>query len=95
VEVPHGEIVVADVADGGSGRREDVEASVYAELPDTEEMGAVRDDDDMVEIVFVSDGSEAMDLLLGIDGTGFGDDVAEGYAIGEKVVAADAALGVA
>ena len=36
-----------------------------------------------------------MDLLLGVDGVGFGDDVAEGDAVGEEVVAADAALGVA
>ena len=58
-------------------------------------MGAVGDDDDVVEIVFVGDGGEAVDLLLGVDGVGFGDDAAEGDPIGEEVVAADTALGVA
>ena len=56
---------------------------------------AVGDDDDVVEIVLVGDGGEAMDLLLGVDGAGFGDDAAEGDSVGEEVVAADAAFGVA
>ena len=38
---------------------------------------------------------EAVDLLLGVDGVGLGDDVGEGDAVGEEVVAAYAALGVA
>ena len=58
-------------------------------------MGAVGDDDDVVEIVFAGDGGEAMDLLLGVNGAGFGDDVGEGNAVGEEVVAAYAAFGVA
>ncbi len=58
-------------------------------------MRAVGDNDDVVEIVFVGDGGEAVDLLLGVDGAGLGDDVAEGDAVGEEVVAADAAFGVA
>ena len=58
-------------------------------------MGAVGDDDDVVEIVFAGDGGEAVDLLLGVDGAGLGDDAAEGDAVGEEVVAADAAFGVA
>ena len=58
-------------------------------------MGAVGDDDDVVEVVFVGDLGEAVDLLLGVDGAGLGDDVAEGNAVGEEVVAADAALGLA
>ena len=80
---------------GGAGRGVDVEAGVAAELADAEEMGAVGDDDDVVEIVLAGDGGEAMDLLLGVDGAGLGDDVAEGDAVGEEIVAADAALGVA
>ena len=84
-----------DVAEGGAGRGVDVEAGVFAELADAEEVGAVGDDDDVVEIVFVGDGGEAVDLLLGVDGAGFGDDVAEGDAVGEEVVAAYAAFGVA
>src|SRR5258705_646819 len=95
VEVAHGEIVVADVAHGGPRRGVDVEAGVFAELADAEEVGGVGDDDDVVEIVFAGDGGEAMDLLLGIDGAGFGDDAAEGNSIGEEVVAADASFGVA
>ena len=95
MEVAHGEVVVVDVADGGAGRGEDVEAGVLAELADTEEVSAVGDDDDAVKIVFVGDGGEAVDLLLGVDGAGLGDDVAEGDAVGEEVVAADASLGVA
>ena len=58
-------------------------------------MGCVGDDDDVVEIVFAGDGGEAVNLLLGVDGAGFGDDAAEGDSVGEEVVAADAALGVA
>src|ERR1700737_4440540 len=58
-------------------------------------MGCVGDYDDVVEIVFTRDGGEAVDLLLGVDGAGFGDDAAEGDSIGEEVVAADASLGVA
>ena len=56
VEVPHGEVVVADVAYRRSRRSEDIEAGIFAELADAEEMGAVGDDDDMVEVVFVGDG---------------------------------------
>ncbi len=66
-----------------------------AELADAEEVGAVGDDDDVVEVVFAGDGGEAVDLLLGVDGVGLGDDVVEGNAVGEEVVAADAAFGVA
>jgi len=95
VEVAHGQIVVADVADGGAGRGVDVEAGVFAELADAEEMSAVGDDDDVLQVVFAGDGGEAVDLLFGVDGAGLGDDVAEGDAIGEEVVAADAAFGVA
>jgi hypothetical protein len=95
VEVAHGEVVVADVTDGGAGRGVDVEAGVFAELADAEEVGAVGDDDDMVQVVFVGDGGEAVDLLVGVDGAGLGEDVAEGDAIGKEVVAADAAFGVA
>jgi len=58
-------------------------------------MGAVGDDDDVVELVFVGDGSEAVDLLLGIDGLGLGDDVGEGDAVGEEVVAAYSAFSIA
>ena len=95
VEVAHGEVVVADVAEEWARRGVDVEAGVSAELADAEEMGAVGDDDDVVEVVLLGDGGEAVDLLLGVDGAGLGDDVAEGDAVGEEVVAADAALGVA
>ena len=95
MEVAHGHVVVADVAEGGPGRGVDVEASVFAQLADAEEVGCVGDDDDVTEIVFVSDGSQAANLLLGVDGVGFGDDVAEGYAIGEKIVPAYASFGVA
>ena len=58
-------------------------------------MRAVGDDDDVMEVVFAGDGGEAVDLLLGVDGASLGDDVAEGDAVGEEVVAADAAFGVA
>ena len=55
VEVAHGKVVVADVAEGGAGRGVDVEACVFAELANAEEMGAIGDDDDVVEAVFVGD----------------------------------------
>ena len=58
-------------------------------------MGAVGDDDDVVEIVFAGDGGEAVDLLFGVDGAGFGDDAAEGNSVGEEIVATDAPFGVA
>lgn len=58
-------------------------------------MGTVGYDDDVMEVVFVGDGGEAVDLLFGVDGAGFGDDAAEGDAVGEEIVAAYAALGVA
>jgi len=95
VEVAHGEVVVADVTQGGAGRSVDVEASVLAERTNAEEMSAVRDDDDVVEIIFVGDGGEPVDLLLGVDGAGLGDDAAEGNSVGEEVVAADAAFCIA
>ena len=57
-------------------------------------MGPVGDDDDVVEVVFAGDGGEAVDLLLGVDGVGLGDDVGEGDSVGEEIVAAYAALGV-
>jgi hypothetical protein len=95
VEVAHGEIVVADVAYGRARRRVDVEARVFAEFADAEEMGCVGDDDDVMEIIFASDGGEAVDLLLGVDGAGLGDDAAEGDSICEEIVAANASFGVA
>ncbi len=95
VKVAHGEVVVADVADGGAGRGVDVESGVLAELADAEEVGRIRDDDDVTEIVFARDGGEAVHLLPGIDGAGLGDDAAEGNSVGEEIVPADAALGVA
>ena len=58
-------------------------------------MGAVADDGDVLEVVLAGDGGEAMDLLLGVDGVGLDDDVGEGDAVGEEIVAAYAALGVA
>ena len=58
-------------------------------------MGSVGDDDDVVEIVFAGDGGETVDLLPGIDGACLGDDAAEGNAVGEEIVATDAAFGVA
>ena len=95
VEIAHGEVVVADVADGGAGRRVDVESSVFAELADAEEMGRIGDDDDVMEIVLVGDGSQAVDLLLGVDGAGLGDDAAEGDSVREEIIAAYTALSVA
>jgi len=95
VEVARGELVVADVSQGGPRRGVDVEAGVFAELADAEEMGRVGDDDDVMEIVFAGDGGKAVDLLLGVDGAGLGDDAAERNSICEEVVAADASFGVA
>jgi hypothetical protein len=95
VEVAHGHVVVADVADGGPGRGVDIEAGIFAELAYAEEVGGVGDDDDVVEIIFVRDGGKAVDLLLGVDGAGLSDDAVEGDSVGEEVVAADAAFGVA
>jgi hypothetical protein len=95
VKVAHGQVVVADVAYGGAGRGVDVEAGVLAELADAEEVSGVGDDDDVTKIVFVGNGCEAVDLLLGIGGAGFGDDAAEGNSVGEEIVATDAPFGVA
>jgi len=58
-------------------------------------VGSVGDYDDVVEIVVVGYGDEAVDLLLGVGGAGFGDDAAEGYAVGKKIVTADATFGIA
>ena len=58
-------------------------------------MRAVGDDDDVVEVLAIGDAGEELDLLLGVDGVGFGDDVVEGDAVGEEVVASDAAFGLA
>jgi len=58
-------------------------------------MGAIADHDDAVEIIFVGDGGEAVHLLFGVDGVGLGDDVSEGDAVGEEVIAAYSTLGVA
>ena len=95
VEVAFAEVVAVDVAHGGARGGVDVEAGVLAELADAEEVGAVGDDDDVAEVVFAGDGGEAVDLLFGVDGAGLGDDVAEGDAVCQEVVAPDAALGVA
>ena len=95
MEVARGEVIVADVAQGGPGRGVDVEASVFAELADAEEMGRVGDDDDVMEVVFAGDGGKAVDLLFSVDRAGLGDDAAEGNSICEEVVAADASFGVA
>lgn len=95
VKVAHCQIVVADVADGGTRRGVDVEAGVFTELADAEEVGGVGDDDDVVEVVFVGNGGEAVDLLLGIDRASLGDDAAKGNSIRKEVVSADAAFGVA
>jgi len=57
-------------------------------------VGSVGDDDDVVEVVVVGDGREAADLLVGIGGAGFRDDAAEGYAVGEEIIAAYSAFGV-
>ena len=61
---------------------------------DAEEVGGVGDDDDVMQVVFACDGGEALHLLLGVDGMGLGDDVAEGNAIGEEIVAAYPSLSV-
>lgn len=95
VEVAHGQVIVADVPEHGARRGVDVQTDIVTELADAEEMGAVADDDDELEIVFAGDGGEPVDLLLSISGAGFGDDVAEGNAVGEKIVATNAAFGVA
>jgi hypothetical protein len=58
-------------------------------------VGAIGDDDDVVEVVFAGDGGEAVDLLLGIDGAGLGNDAAEGDTVGEEIVATDTSFGVA
>ncbi len=92
MEVAHSQIVVADVADGGARRGVDVEPGVAAELADPEEMGAVGDDDDVAQIILAGDGGQAVDLLLSVDGARLGDDVAEGNAVGQQIVAADCRL---
>ena len=94
VKVAHGKVIVVDVAYGGTGRGVDVKAGFFAELADAEEMSAIGDDDDVLEVILVGDGGEAVDLLLGVDGAGLGDDAAEGHTVGEEVVATDTALGV-
>ena len=66
-----------------------------AELLDAEEVSAVGDDDDVVEVVVASDHGEAANLLLGVGGAGFGDDAAERDAVGEEIVAAYTSFGIA
>lgn len=94
VKVAHGEIVVADMAESRAGRRVYAQSYVLAKLTDAEQMGGIAHDHDRFQIVFVRDGSQTMDLLLGIDGAGFGDDVAERNAAGQQIISSDAALGV-
>ncbi len=95
VEVAHGEVVVVDVAEGWARGGEDLEASGLAEDSDAEEVGGVTDDGDVLEVVLAGDGGEAVDLLLGVDRVGLDDDVGEGDAVGQEIVAAYASLGVA
>ena len=90
-----GGVDVVDVAERSARRGVDVEAGAAAEQGDAKEMGAVADDDDVAEVFTVGDGGEALDLLLGVDGLSFGDDFVKGNAVGEEVIAADAALGLA
>lgn len=90
-----GGVCVADVADGGARRGVDLQPSTLAEERDTEEMRAIGDDDQRVKVLSLGDASEQVYLLLGVDGAGLGDDVVEGDAIGEEIVATDASLGFA
>jgi len=95
VEVALGEVVDADAAVGEAGRGVDVETGGLAEGTDAEKVGAIGDDDEVVEVVVSGDVDEALDLLLGVGGGGLGDDLVEGDAVGEEIVATYAALGVA
>jgi len=95
VEVAHREVIVADMAKRRPRRGIDIEAGVFAELADAEEVGPVGDDDDVAQVIFVRDSGEPVNLLFGIDGAGLSDDAAERNPICKKVVAADAPFGVA
>src|SRR6185437_7451547 len=79
----------------GARRGEDIEAGAAAEQSDAEEVGAVGDDDDGVEVVGGGDLGEFRHLLLRVKGVGLGDDLVEGDAVSQQVVAADAAFGAA
>ena len=48
-----------------------------------------------VEVVLVSNLGQAVDLLVGIPGAGFGDDVVQRDALGKQIVAADSSFRVA
>lgn len=89
------EIPPTKVAYRGSRRGVDVQADVLAELADTEEMSAVGDDDDVVQVEVPRESGQAMDLLLGVGGGRLGDDVADGDSMSEKIVASDTSLGIA
>jgi hypothetical protein len=95
VGVAFGEIEVVDVAEGWAGRGVDVEAHALAEDGDAEEVGGVGDDDYVMEVVGAGDLGEAGYLLAGVEGVGFGDDRGRGDAVGEEIIAADAAFGFA
>ena len=58
-------------------------------------MGAVADDDDAVEMAAAGYGGKMLDLLLGIDGVGFGNNLVVGNAVREEVIATYAAFGLA
>lgn len=83
VEVPHCQVVITNMTFGGAGRGVDIESGLFAEFADAKEMGSVRDDDDVMETVFVGDGREAVDLLLRIDRAGFGNDAAKWDSVGK------------
>ena len=95
VEDALGGVDIVNVAEGSARRGVDVEAGAAAEQSDTEEMRAVGDDNDGVEVVRGSDLCKLCYLLLRVEGVGLGDDVVEGYAVGEEVVAADAPFSAA
>ena len=56
-------------------------------------MSSIADDDNVIKVALACDVGETLDLLLGVDGIGFGDDVGVRDPFGKEVVAAYSTFG--
>lgn len=95
VKVPHGQIVIADMPKRRPRRGIDAQPGILAKFADAEQMRSITDHNDGIEIIFPGYGSQSVDLLFSIGGTGLRNDISKGNAIGQQIIPANPAFGVA
>ena len=92
VKVAHPQVVGPDVPHGRSRRRVDVQSRVLAKLADPKQVGSVRHDDDVVQMVLPGNRGEQRHLLTRVYGVRFSDDRIEGDRLGQQIVPAHTTL---